>query len=127
MTGGVVGILGPLGRNFAAGMTGGEVYLWRHHSSRPIDLDPAEFRVENVGEGRDLDLLGRLLDNHARYTGSPRARALRRKWPDGAARFVRVIPLRYAEVITGQLEEGHDLRPPLPPAASSKGLTGAIS
>src|SRR5207237_9313403 len=74
MTGGVVVVLGRTGRNFAAGMSGGVAYVLdegrgfeRHCNREMVELSP-------VVDVADRDVLRRLMERHARYTGSPRAR-----------------------------------------------------
>jgi glutamate synthase (NADPH/NADH) large chain len=88
MTGGVVLVLGPTGRNFAAGMSGGLGYAWRLDPRRVnrelVDLEPldAEQRVTVHG----------LLERHAAETGSPVAAGLLARWPAAAGEFTAVVP-----------------------------------
>jgi glutamate synthase (NADPH/NADH) large chain len=95
MTGGVVVVLGPTGRNFAAGMSGGTAYVWRLDPRRVnrelVDLEPltAEQRV-TVHE---------LVERHAGETGSVVAAALLARWPVAAEEFTAVIPRDYRRVV----------------------------
>jgi glutamate synthase (NADPH/NADH) large chain len=124
MTGGVVAVLGDTGRNFAAGMSGGVAYVY--------DPDGELERKANTGMvtlSRELDvsdeqMLGRLVENHAEYTGSERAKTLLDDWSDVLADFVKVMPDAYAEVITERGRE--DVRQDLPatPAAAADGGDG---
>ena len=91
MTGGRVAILGPTGRNVAAGMSGGTAYV--------VDLDPAKVNTEMVDldpldEG-DLETLREMLTNHVNETGSPVAAALLEQ-PE---RFTKVMPRDYKRVL----------------------------
>jgi glutamate synthase (NADPH/NADH) large chain len=98
MTGGRAVILGPTGRNFAAGMSGGIAYVWdvkgdfaRHCNTGMVDLDPVE-NDENVFELREL------IEQHHRYTESTVAARILDAWPDVLAQFVKVMPTDYKRV-----------------------------
>jgi glutamate synthase (NADPH/NADH) large chain len=96
-------------------MSGGVAYVY----------DPDDRFEERVNDGmvslsgdlseRDEAMLRRLVENHAAYTESERARELLDDWEAALADFVRVFPDAYAEVI----EEGRgaDVRDSRPPAA----------
>jgi glutamate synthase (NADPH/NADH) large chain len=95
MTGGTAVVLGPVGRNFAAGMSGGVAYL----------LDPGPRRVntelvllEPVG-GADAAVLRELVERHLTETGSAVAARLLADWDAALARFVKVMPLDYKRVL----------------------------
>jgi len=107
MTGGRVVILGPTGRNAAAGMSGGIAYL--------LDADRTRINTElvdvDVPAADELVWLGEVVADHARYTGSPIARALLAGWPTESARFSRVLPRDYRKVLDLQaraVESGVD-------------------
>jgi glutamate synthase (NADPH) large chain len=95
MTGGVVVVLGPTGRNFAAGMSGGTAYVWRLDerlvNRELVDLEPltAEQRV-TVHE---------LVERHAVETGSPVAAGLLARWPVAVEEFTAVVPRDYRRVV----------------------------
>ncbi|MDQ1614849.1 MAG: glutamate synthase large chain, partial [Actinomycetota bacterium] len=112
MTGGTVVVLGPTGRNFAAGMSGGTAYLLDANSGRVnrdmVDLEPLDTE--------DAELVRHLVARHAEDTGSPVARTLLAAWDlDAAAatgRFVKVMPRDYKNVLLARaraLEEGLDV------------------
>jgi glutamate synthase (ferredoxin) len=88
MTRGTVVVLGTHGRNFGAGMTGGEAFL--------LDADEPLVNLELVElaplERSDRERLVGLLERHARATGSARATALLERLDDSLARFSRVTP-----------------------------------
>ena len=91
MTGGRVAILGPTGRNVAAGMSGGTAYV--------VDLDPAKVNTEMVDldplDDGDRETLRQMLTDHAKETGSPVAAAL----IDQLERFTKVMPRDYKRVL----------------------------
>jgi glutamate synthase (NADPH/NADH) large chain len=95
MTGGTAVVLGQVGRNFAAGMSGGVAYL----------LDPDRRRVntematlEPVG-GTDAALLRDLVERHHAETGSMVAASLLADWDTALDRFVKVMPTDYKRVL----------------------------
>ncbi|MGI9004667.1 MAG: glutamate synthase large subunit [Streptosporangiaceae bacterium] len=108
MTGGRVVLLGPVGRNFAAGMSGGLAYLL---DAEPGLINAETVDVEPVSEA-DAGELAALLGRYAGQTGSPVAAALLADWPAAAARFRRVLPRDYQRVLAATRtaeREGRDV------------------
>jgi glutamate synthase domain-containing protein 3 len=105
MTGGRVVVLGPTGRNFAAGMSGGIAYVYdvdRRFSGRCnlelVDLEPLTHA--------DVDEVKALIAEHAQRTGSLVARNVLASWERGAReRFVKVMPRDYKRALAEQLAE----------------------
>jgi glutamate synthase (NADPH/NADH) large chain len=95
MTGGVVAVLGPVGRNFAAGMSGGIAYL--------LDPDPARVNTDmaDLEELDDADAaqLQDLLTRHHAETGSVVAARLLADWDIAATRFGKVMPKDFKRVL----------------------------
>ena len=95
MTGGRVVILGPHGRNLAAGMSGGVAYV--------LDLVPGRVNPEMVDieplSGEDAEALRGLLVRHQELTGSAVAGALLADWPAARLRFSTVLPRDYKRVL----------------------------
>jgi glutamate synthase (ferredoxin) len=87
MTGGTVVVLGRTGRNFGAGMSGGEAFVYDREL--PLRLNDDLVVLERVTGD---DELRRLVERHARYTGSPLAEALLAGWNVAVAEFWRVRP-----------------------------------
>jgi glutamate synthase (NADPH/NADH) large chain len=104
MTGGRAIVLGPAGRNVAAGMSGGVAYL--------LDADTASINTEMVQlsglDDDDIDSLAGVLADYLDRTGSPLAASLLADWPTAAARFTRVMPLDYARVLWVRREAARD-------------------
>jgi glutamate synthase (NADPH) large chain len=96
MTGGRVAVLGPVGRNFAAGMSGGIAYL--------LDPGPGAVNTEMVDleplEGEDAEFLRDLVARHCAQTGSTVAAGLLADWAAAAGRFVKVMPKDYKRVLS---------------------------
>ncbi len=100
MTGGRAVILGPTGRNFAAGMSGGIAYVWDPVGAFAAccNLDLVELDRFDPYSGTlaaDELELKRLIEAHVRYTGSSRAQAILNEWESRLPEFVRVIPSDY--------------------------------
>ena len=95
MTGGVAMILGPTGRNVAAGMSGGVAYVH--------DLDEGRVNRELVDllplRDRDLEVVRDLLEKHLKWTESPVAARLLADWPQSVERFTLVLPRDYQRVL----------------------------
>ncbi|HEY7920917.1 MAG TPA: glutamate synthase-related protein [Streptosporangiaceae bacterium] len=95
MTGGVVAVLGPVGRNFAAGMSGGLAYL--------LDPDPVRVNTDMADlEGLDDDdatRLRELIGKHLTETGSDVAARLLADWDAALTRFGKVMPKDYKRVL----------------------------
>jgi glutamate synthase domain-containing protein 2/glutamate synthase domain-containing protein 3 len=100
MTNGLVIVLGPTGRNFAAGMSGGIAYVYddqgdfeaRRCNKASVDLEP-------LVEPADLDRVRSLLERHRDLTGSPRAAWILEHWTDAQPRFIKVFPHEYKRVL----------------------------
>jgi glutamate synthase (NADPH/NADH) large chain len=96
MTGGRVAILGPVGWNLAAGMSGGELFVLDEAGRTGLALngDLASFApVTEAAAGH----LKSLIEAHLAATGSPLARRLLGAWGDSLKRFVRIVPTPVAE------------------------------
>src|SRR5204863_3166385 len=77
MTGGIVAVLGPTGRNFAAGMSGGIAFVLDDDGSFHSRCNLAMVAVEPISERADVELLTSLLEQHAERTRSTTASDLR--------------------------------------------------
>jgi glutamate synthase (NADPH/NADH) large chain len=96
MTGGAVVVLGPVGWNFGAGMSGGVAWVLDGDSTLSRALNDETVETSAVS-GASADTLRGLVETHARATGSPLAEALLRDWPAALARFIEVAPRRPLE------------------------------
>ena len=91
MTGGCVVVLGPTGRNFAAGMSGGIACIWDPDDEFPPKCNMGMVELEPVHPDGN-HFLHDLVAEHARRTGSTVARGLLDRWDEAAGEFVVVIP-----------------------------------
>ncbi|HMG21061.1 MAG TPA: glutamate synthase subunit alpha, partial [Kofleriaceae bacterium] len=99
MTGGVVVVLGAVGRNFAAGMSGGTAYVFDQAQSLRSRCNLEMVELESVVEESDLWLLNSLIEDHVRFTSSPLGRRVLDNWQHLVARFVKVMPTDYKRVL----------------------------
>ncbi len=127
MTGGIVVCLGPTGRNFAAGMSGGIAYVLDESSNfeqrcnlAQVELQPIEkedIALEKLDhQGGDLETQGlvdvshdmtrfdeirlkQLVENHRRYTNSSVASKILENWEDYLPKFVKVMPVEYRRAL----------------------------
>jgi glutamate synthase domain-containing protein 2/glutamate synthase domain-containing protein 1/glutamate synthase domain-containing protein 3 len=91
MTGGLVLVLGPVGRNFGAGMSNGVAYVLDESGDFEGRVNADMVRVEDCSDHDVQGLLG-LIHEHQERTGSPRARAIIERWPDFRGLFRKVVP-----------------------------------
>jgi glutamate synthase (NADPH/NADH) large chain len=99
MTGGVVVVLGAVGRNFAAGMSGGTAFVFDQAQSLRARTNLEMVELESVVEESDLWLLNGLIEDHVRFTSSPLGRRVLDNWEHLVARFVKVMPIDYKRVL----------------------------
>jgi glutamate synthase (ferredoxin) len=91
MTAGTVVVLGEVGLNFGAGMTGGEAYVHDPGDTLAIGLND-ELVVAQAADAETLADLRLLVERHARHAGSSRAERLLESWSAESSRFVRIAP-----------------------------------
>ncbi|MDX2019263.1 MAG: glutamate synthase large subunit [Deltaproteobacteria bacterium] len=104
MTGGRVVILGPTGRNFAAGMSGGIAYILDEARTFESRCNKEMVAVEPVTNAEELEEVQRLISKHLQYTGSERAKTILTGWQEWRKMFVRVIPHDYRRMLEAQQE-----------------------
>jgi glutamate synthase domain-containing protein 3 len=111
MTGGRVVVLGPTGRNFGAGMSGGIAYVFdvdgnfkRRCNAGMVDLEPLD-------QAADIQVVRDLVQRHVDLTGSAYAATVLADWIDLQPRFVKVMPKDYKRVLAAEAQaraEGRD-------------------
>jgi glutamate synthase (ferredoxin) len=102
MTGGRVVVLGPTGRNFAAGMTGGVAYVLDDDRDFAKRCNKEMVQLRVLDEAEELELVKGLVFRHAQLTGSARAAKILVDWDYFAPRFVCVVPNDYRRVLEAQ-------------------------
>ena len=107
MTGGRVAILGPTGKNFAAGMSGGIAYVLDENHELYLHLNKQMVDMDTVSERHDAEELRALIEGHVRETGSPLGRRILGDFEQYLPKFKKIIPRDYKRMIAaiGQMEE----------------------
>jgi len=98
MTGGRVVVLGPTGRNFGAGMSGGIAYVHDPTGSFPAKVNREMVQLQSLDD-TDREFVGALVAQHYERTGSPVAAAILADDARGLACFVKVMPTDYERVL----------------------------
>ena len=95
MTGGEVLVLGKIGRNFSAGMSGGYAYILdcdeRYVNTGLVELRPANTEA-------DLKRIKELVEQHVLHTNSAKGRHILENWNNFVNRFTKVVPVAYEEM-----------------------------
>lgn len=99
MTGGVVVNLGTVGKNFAAGMSGGLAFVLDEDGRFASKCNREMVLLEDVVEQKDIEQLRQLLENHVAYTNSERAAAILKDWNHYLPKFTKVIPKDYKRML----------------------------
>ncbi len=104
MTGGRVVVIGPTGRNFAAGMSGGIAYVYDDSAQLQDLINRDMVSLETPDKPDDAATIRRLLENHHRFTKSPIAKGILDDWDRELRKFVTVMPNDYRRVLEHQAE-----------------------
>ena len=99
MTGGRVVVLGPTGRNFAAGMSGGIAYVLDEEGQFSRRCNKEMVALTGLDDEQEIEAVKDMVFRHAEYTGSRRATEVLLAWDDWLTKFVRVIPHDYLRVL----------------------------
>ncbi|MFH1868363.1 MAG: glutamate synthase large subunit [Candidatus Omnitrophota bacterium] len=97
MTGGRVVVLGPTGRNFAAGMSGGIAYIYDENKDFREKCNMSMVELEKLTKD-DIATVKGLLHNHYKYTKSSRAEKVLNNLNKEIKRFVKVMPIEYKRI-----------------------------
>ena len=102
MTGGRVVILGPTGRNFAAGMSGGIAYVLDETGEFPGKCNQELVSLFKLEDQEEIDQVHAMVRKHADLTGSNRTWEVLAKWDEMVPKFVKVYPNDFRRVIETQ-------------------------
>jgi len=107
MTGGNVVVLGPTGRNFAAGMSGGVAYVLDERGDFKANVNTQMVGVEALTSPIEANRVKALVQKHLQWTGSTRAKQVLDHWDAVVPRFVKVIPKDYQRMLAA-ISKAHD-------------------
>lgn len=98
MTGGIAVILGPTGKNFAAGMSGGTAYVLdsSHDLYRKVNKELVS--IENLSDNEDIELLRSLITEHYQNTSSQKAKEILNDFEEYIPQFKKIIPNDYRKI-----------------------------
>ena len=99
MTGGRVVVLGPTGRNFAAGMSGGVAYVLDETGDFHQRCNQQMVSLEKLADAAEIDEVRRMIERHVRHTRSERAKNILDSWAQVVSKFVRVMPNDYKRML----------------------------
>jgi len=99
MTGGRVLVLGSIGRNFAAGMSGGIAYVLDEGDELASRVNMQMVGLEQLEDAAEIDAVRRLVESHLHHTSSERARQILTEWSTSVQRLVKVIPKDYKRML----------------------------
>ena len=99
MTGGRVVVLGPTGRNFAAGMSGGVAYVWNPSGNFDFYCNMEMVELSLVEDTRSRKELHELIRKHYHYTGSPLAGQMLDHWDRYVEEFIEVVLIECKKVL----------------------------
>jgi glutamate synthase (ferredoxin) len=99
MTGGTAVILGEVGRNFGAGMSGGIAYVLDLHKNFDKRCNKEALNLLKVEEDQDIQHLKGLIENHYNATLSPLAQRILENWGHYLPRFIKIFPEEYKQAL----------------------------
>ena len=111
MTGGRVVILGPTGRNFAAGMSGGIAYVLDRTGDFKGRCNLGMVDLEGL-DGEDRQFLRMLIMRHVDHTASSSGQGILHQWDDLCDKFVKVMPRDYKRVLMAEARARSESREP---------------
>ncbi len=94
MTGGAVLVLGKIGRNFGAGMSGGIAYIYKNEQFSKNKFNMEMIDLESIKD-QDEDIISDMLENHFSNTNSKIAKMILSKWSKEKNNFIKVMPKEY--------------------------------
>lgn len=107
MTGGRVVVLGKVGRNFAAGMSGGVAYVYDIDGTFKNFVNKEMVLLESLSRNTEADMVRSMIKKHYQYTDSDLAERLLDNWSDTLDKFIKVIPIDYKNITT-EIEKSVD-------------------
>ena len=104
-------VLGPVGRNFAAGMSGGIAYVWDAQGELLGNCNLGMVELEHVIEEEDVARLREVITKHLKLTGSALAEKILGRWDEAVPEFVKVMPPDYKRVLLERQAEKEKAEP----------------
>jgi glutamate synthase (ferredoxin) len=99
MTGGRVIVLGAIGRNFGAGMSGGVAYVLDEVGNLDLNINREMVDVAKLEEPEEIAAVRAMIERHVKYTNSARGRDVLDRWEQIVPNFIRVMPRDYNRML----------------------------
>jgi glutamate synthase domain-containing protein 3 len=99
MTGGRVVVLGEIGKNFAAGMSGGIAYIYDEHHALQSRINMGMVELESLDDESEATEVKGMIENYVKYTNSKEAQQLLDTWQESKKHFIKVMPTDYKRVL----------------------------
>ena len=99
MTGGVAVILGPTGKNFAAGMSGGIAYVLDEGNKLYRNLNKQLVSMESLENKADIEKVKSIIEKHVKLTGSAKGKKILDNFDSYIVSFKKIIPVDYKEIM----------------------------
>lgn len=104
MTGGIVIVLGTTGKNFGAGMSGGTAYVWDPAGTFESKCNREMVEIGPMDIQSERDTVRAHIEAHRELTNSIRAVEILSDWENAVAKFVRIVPTEYRQMLEAQDE-----------------------
>ncbi|MFK8111708.1 MAG: glutamate synthase large subunit [Rubripirellula sp.] len=105
MTGGRVVVLGPTGRNFAAGMSGGIAYIWDREGKFNLNCNLATVGLEKIEDAEEEAEVKQMIERHQHFTESALAAKALDNWDEFLSQCVKVMPTDFKRVLEAMKKE----------------------
>ena len=92
-------ILGEVGRNFGAGMSGGIAYIFDDKKTFEKNCNKVALNLLPVDDDKDIVELRALIENHYNATHSPLAQRILEKWEASLPKFIKIFPEEYKQAL----------------------------
>jgi glutamate synthase (NADPH/NADH) large chain len=110
MTGGRVVILGAVGVNFGAGMSGGIAYVFDENGTFDEFCNTDTLDLDLLVLPKDISELRTIIELHHKYTGSKKAASILNDWENSLPRFVKVFPVEYKKALGQMMREDAEIK-----------------
>jgi glutamate synthase (ferredoxin) len=107
MTGGHVVVLGPAGRNFGAGMSGGKAYVLDQSGGFSARVNLQMVDIEALDAPEEIERVHSMIERHHQFTGSVRARHVLDNWQSMLPSFVCIMPKDFKRAVAS-LARAHE-------------------
>jgi len=109
MTGGIAVVLGEVGRNFGAGMSGGIAYIYDANNTFEKHCNKEGLNIDPVTDAEDISTLQSLIEKHYNATLSPLAQRILEQWTKALPKFKKVLPEEYRQALL-RIEEEQNVK-----------------